>query len=220
MKCFISILLLISFSAWGEEFPSHWWAEVPRTEAAGWEVLPQDAGPGEVILSKRNELGIFSNFGATPFELDGIRFGSIEGLWQSLKYPDPQLAHDSRFQIKDWPYSRAQVELMVGFEAKKAGNLANQIYKNHQLVNVSWQHHFFNYVDFAEGSSFHYQLITRALKAKLDQNAGLWDLLLKTRCLRLSSDHRPGPKEPPSFRYFEILMLLRNQRLKQSCTSP
>ena len=32
----------------------------PRHEAASWESLPQDAGPGEVILSKRNELGLLS----------------------------------------------------------------------------------------------------------------------------------------------------------------
>jgi hypothetical protein len=39
-------------------YPAAWWAPVPRESAASWEILPQDAGPGEVILSKRTELGI------------------------------------------------------------------------------------------------------------------------------------------------------------------
>jgi hypothetical protein len=33
--------------------------------------VPQEAGPGEVILSKRDELGLLSNFAATPFEFHG-----------------------------------------------------------------------------------------------------------------------------------------------------
>lgn len=207
------VLLLFSLQLNAQVFPADWWREVPRSEAAGWEILPQDAAPGEVILSKRTELGIFSNFGATPFVIDGIAFASVEGLWQSLKYPDPQIKDDPRHAILSWPYTRAQVEMMVGFEAKKAGNIANEIYKEHGLNNVNWGGHFFNYVDHSSGSEFHYELIKRALKAKLDQNKGLWDLLLQTGCLKLRSDHQASSKEPPSFRYYEILMILRNERL-------
>lgn len=190
---------------------------MPRSEASVWEILPQDAKSGEVILSKRTELGIFSNFGATSFTLDGIHFASLEGLWQSLKYPDPSLNEDARFEISEWPYTREEVQNMIGFEAKRAGTQANQIYAKHELVNVNWLNHFFDYVDYGEGSDYHYELITRALRAKLDQNKGLWDLLLKTKCLKLRSDHTPSPNEPASFRYFEILMLLRNERLESPC---
>ena len=38
------------------EFPRHWWSPAPREGAPGWEILPQEAGRGEVILSKRNEI--------------------------------------------------------------------------------------------------------------------------------------------------------------------
>ena len=69
-------------------YPAHWWQEVPRQEAAAWEILPQDAGPGEVILSKRNELGLLSNFAATPFTFHGKRYASLEGFWQMMKYPE------------------------------------------------------------------------------------------------------------------------------------
>jgi len=48
-------------------YPAHWWARVEDSQKPAWEVLPQAAQPGEVILSKRNELGILSNFAATPF---------------------------------------------------------------------------------------------------------------------------------------------------------
>jgi|GraSoiStandDraft_1057264.scaffolds.fasta_scaffold84034_2 hypothetical protein len=34
-------------------YPAHWFAPVPKEGAPAWEILPQEAGPGEVILSKR-----------------------------------------------------------------------------------------------------------------------------------------------------------------------
>src|SRR5437762_8607978 len=48
-------------------YPAHWWAPVSKEGAPDWEILPQEAGPGEVILSKRHELGLLSNFASTPF---------------------------------------------------------------------------------------------------------------------------------------------------------
>src|SRR5271154_4165996 len=69
-------------------YPAHWWAPVPSEGAPAWEILPQAAKPGEVILSKRNELGILSNFAATPFTLRGKRFASVEGFWQMMLYPE------------------------------------------------------------------------------------------------------------------------------------
>ncbi len=39
-------------------YPAHWWAEVTKENAPAWEIFPQQAKPGEVILSKRNELGL------------------------------------------------------------------------------------------------------------------------------------------------------------------
>ena len=65
-------------SAPSARYPSHWWAPVPEREAASWEILPQEAGPGEVILSKRNELGLLSNFAHTPFVFHGQRYASLE----------------------------------------------------------------------------------------------------------------------------------------------
>ena len=212
MKALILLFLFIPFIALAENYPREWWVEVPRSEAASWEILPQEAKPGEVILSKRTELGIFSNFGSTPFEIDGKKFASVEGLWQSLKYPDPTVANDVRFNITKWPFTRMQVEMMVGNEAKSAGTMANKIYADFSLKNVNWGEHFFDYVDHAEGSAYHYALIKRVLKAKLDQTPGLWELLLSTGDLTLRPDHKPGVNDPASYRYFEIYMVLRSER--------
>jgi len=38
--------------------PAHWWTPIPTNVAPAWEILPQAAAPGEVILSKRNQLGL------------------------------------------------------------------------------------------------------------------------------------------------------------------
>ena len=53
-----------------------------------WEILPQAAGPDEVIVSKRHELGLLSNFAATPFIFRGRRYASVEGFWQMMLYPE------------------------------------------------------------------------------------------------------------------------------------
>src|SRR5215831_2287245 len=68
-------------------YPAQWFTSVPKEGAPSWEILPQEAGPGEVILSKRNELGLLSNFAATPFEFHGKRYASLEGFWQMMKFP-------------------------------------------------------------------------------------------------------------------------------------
>jgi hypothetical protein len=68
-------------TSYDSRYPGHWWAPVPKEGAPAWEILPQEAGPGEVILSKRHELGLLSNFAATPFTFRGRRYASLEGFW-------------------------------------------------------------------------------------------------------------------------------------------
>jgi len=65
-------------------YPAHWWTPVAKEGAPAWEILPQEAGPGEVILSKRNELGLLSNFAPTAFTFHGKRYASLEGFWQMM----------------------------------------------------------------------------------------------------------------------------------------
>ena len=92
----------------------------------GWEILPQEAGPGEVILSKRNELGLLSNFAATPFEFRGKRYASLEGFWQMMKYPEGPDDPRAKFPGLEWTHTRDEVAEMTAFDAKKAGDLASR----------------------------------------------------------------------------------------------
>src|ERR1035438_6447561 len=99
-------------------YPAHWWTPVPEGSAPAWEILPQAAKPGEVILSKRNELGILSNFAATPFTLRGRRYASVEGFWQMMLYPEGPDDARAAAQVA-WPHTREQVAQMTSFEAKE-----------------------------------------------------------------------------------------------------
>ncbi|MCF8060136.1 MAG: hypothetical protein K9K67_12625 [Bacteriovoracaceae bacterium] len=195
------------------EYPSEWWVEIPPEQGRGWEILPHKAKPGEVILSKRTVLGVFSNFAKAPFILDGIQYSSIEGLWQGLKYPDPDLAGDTRFNILDWPHTRAEVFAMDGWDAKSAGNQANGIMNDNQIDYVTYFDKSFNYVDGAEGSAFHLELITRAIREKVLQNPMIKDLLIQTKGLILRPDHFMSNRYPDSFYYHKILMKIRDEEL-------
>src|SRR5262245_3517959 len=77
------ILAVVSFGRAQEipreaRYPAHWWTPINDPHKPDWEILPQEAKPGEVILSKRNELGLLSNFAATPFTFRGKRYASLE----------------------------------------------------------------------------------------------------------------------------------------------
>lgn len=211
------ILFLVScgvflFKSYGA-YPKHWWQPVDRDSAPSWEILPQDAKKGEVILSKRNELGIFSNLAQSPFILDGIRYQSVEGLWQGIKYPDPELKDDPRFNYKEWPHTREEVFSFSMWDSKYAGNKANKILAEIGINWVNYQDHKFNYVDGKEGSAFHLELITRAIREKVNQNPDIKDLLLKTKGLKLLPDHHQSEDSPPSFFYHKILMKIRDTEL-------
>lgn len=195
-------------------YPSHWWKEVPPQEAASWEILPQDAVPGEVILSKRTELGLLSNFAATPFTFRGKRYASLEGFWQMMKYPEGPDDPRAQFPGLEWSYAREQVAQLSGFEAKKAGTLAG---KNMEKMGIDW-------VTF-EGKSMeyrpkvpgeHYQLIVEATREKVRQNPEVKKVLLATGELVLQPDHRQEPDAAAAWRYYEILTNIRTQLLKEN----
>src|SRR6185369_7809416 len=119
-------------------YPAHWWTPVPKEGAPDWEILPQEAGPGEVILSKRHELGLLSNFAATPFIFRGKHYASLEGFWQMMLYPEgPGRTSDPRakYPALEWKYTREQVAEMTSFEAKNAGSLAEE---NMKKMGINW----------------------------------------------------------------------------------
>jgi predicted NAD-dependent protein-ADP-ribosyltransferase YbiA (DUF1768 family) len=200
----LRIMLLLAAS-----YPVHWWAPVPEDQKASWEILPQAANPGEVILSKRNELGILSNFAPTPFTYRGKLYASVEGFWQMMLYPEGP--EDLRAKAPGilWPHTREEVARMTAFEAKDAGTAGEA---NMQKMGIDW-------VTF-EGKRMkyrsmkkaeHYRLIVRAMRAKLEQNPKVKGTLLRTGDLILRPDHIQEPDAPPEWQYFRIWMKIRSE---------
>jgi predicted NAD-dependent protein-ADP-ribosyltransferase YbiA (DUF1768 family) len=190
-------------------YPAHWWRPISREDAPGWEILPQDARPGEVILSKRNELGLLSNFASTPFEFRGRRYASLEGFWQMMKFPEGD--DDSRANVPgiDWKFTRNEVSQMTGFEAKRAGDLASRNMAKMGIDWVTFEGQQIPYKPTEPGE--HYRLIEEATWAKVRQNPDVRKVLLSTGNLILKPDHHQEPDAPAAWRYDEILMKLRNQ---------
>src|SRR5215470_9911834 len=116
-------------------YPAHWWTTVSEVGKPDWEILPQEAAPGEVILSKRNELGLLSNFAATPFTYRGVRYASVEGFWQMMLYPEGKDDLRSIAPGVEWKFTRGQVSQMTAFEAKAAGTLAEE---NMKKMGIGW----------------------------------------------------------------------------------
>jgi predicted NAD-dependent protein-ADP-ribosyltransferase YbiA (DUF1768 family) len=194
------------------KYPSHWWTPVSPEGAPAWEILPQEAGPGEVILSKRHELGLLSNFAATPFTFRGKRYASLEGFWQMMLYPEDTNDPRATFPGLHWAYTREQVAQLVSFEAKKAGELAEENMKTMGIGWVSFEGKRFEYRPPKPGE--HCRLIVAATWEKVRQNPEVKKVLLSTGDLALKPDHHQEPNAPAAWHYFEILMEIRN-RLQQ-----
>src|SRR4051794_3777841 len=141
-------------------YPAAWWDPVPKEGAPSWEILPQEAGPGEVILSKRHELGLLSNFAATPFTFRGKHYASLEGFWQMMLYPESADDPRATFAGNEWKHTREQVAQMTAFEAKNAGSLAEANMKRMGITWVSFEGKRFEYKPAEPGE--HYRLIVAA----------------------------------------------------------
>jgi len=190
-------------------YPAHWWTPVSEVGKPEWEILPQEAGPGEVILSKRNELGLLSNFAATAFTYRGKRYASLEGFWQMMLYPEGPNDPRSRYQGIEWVHTRNQVAQMTAFEAKTAGTLAEENMKRMGITWATFEGRRLPYRSMRPGR--HYQLIVAATWAKVQQNPEVKKVLLSTGDLILKPDHHGEPNAPPEWRYNEIWMKIRNK---------
>jgi predicted NAD-dependent protein-ADP-ribosyltransferase YbiA (DUF1768 family) len=194
-------------------YPSHWWTPVAKEGAPAWEILPQEAGSGEVILSKRNELGLLSNFAATPFTFKGKRYASLEGFWQMMKYPEGPNDPRAKLPELEWKYTRGQVAQLTSFEAKNAGTLAEDNMKKLGITWVTFAGKRFEYRPAKPGE--HYRLIVAATRAKVEQNPEVRKVLMATGDLILKPDHHQGPNPPAAWRYYEILTQIRSELQKR-----
>lgn len=208
MKTLLSLLLAFSFSAFAQEYPEEWFKPVPTEGAPAWEILPQAAGPGEVILSKRNELGILSNFAATPFEYRGVKYASVEGFWQMMKYPESK--SDLRATLA-FPYTRSQVSNMIAFEAKNAGSIGEKMMEQLGIDWVTFEGQQMVYCSVEKG--LHYQLIKEAMIEKFNQNAEVKRILKLTGNLILKPDHHAEGCQAPEWKYYELWMEIRSEMI-------
>jgi predicted NAD-dependent protein-ADP-ribosyltransferase YbiA (DUF1768 family) len=206
------VLIPWLFLAFAGQYPAHWWTPVIDAHKPDWEILPQAAKPGEVILSKRNELGILSNFAATPFTLYGVRYASVEGFWQMMLYPEGPDDPRARAKSLTWPHTRSEVMQMTAFEAKAAGDIGEE---NMRKMGIDWvtfqgkriPYRSMPHVQARRGE--HYRLIVEAMRAKLAQNPEVRRILLATGNLVLLPDHVQEANAPPEWAYFTIWMGIR-----------
>jgi predicted NAD-dependent protein-ADP-ribosyltransferase YbiA (DUF1768 family) len=216
----IAALALIAIAADGlgaQQYPAHWWTPVSEVNKPDWEILPQAAKPGQVILSKRNELGILSNFAATPFTLYGKRYASVEGFWQMMLYPEGPDDPRAKFSGIAWMHTREEVAQMTAFDAKNAGELGEQNMKKMGIDWVTLDGKRMKYWSAEKGE--HYRIIVEAMRAKLEQNPKVRQILLSTGNLILLPDHIQEENPPAEWRYFQIWMDLRSE-LKTRALDP
>ena len=195
-------------------YPAHWWAAVPTNGAPAWEILPQEAKPGEVILSKRNELGLLSNFAPTPFTFRGQRYASLEGFWQMMKYPESPDDPRAKFPGLIWAYTREQVAQLTSFEANRAGKLGEANMKAMGITWVTFEGKRMEYKPAQPGE--HYKLIVAATCEKVRQNPEVQKVLFATGDLILKPDHHPETNAPAAWCYFEILKQIRTELRRES----
>lgn len=88
---------------------------------------------------------LISNLAATPFELDGRRYRSVESFWQGLKFP--REAERARIADCDGPGAQS--------EGSRQGYGKTIIYEG---------------VEIAVGTHEHWRLMERACAAKFEQN--------------------------------------------------
>ena len=204
-----SLLFLSASLALAQNYPAHWWTPVPEENKPDWEILPQAAKPGEVILSKRNELGILSNFAATPFVYRGQRYASVEGFWQMMLYPEGPSDRRATTPGISWPHTREEVGRMTAWDAKNAGDLALENMKKMSIDWVTFEGQRMTYCSKTKGE--HYRLIVEAMRAKLDQNPQVREILLSTGNLVLRPDHYQEDDPPAEWLYFRIWMQFRDE---------
>jgi predicted NAD-dependent protein-ADP-ribosyltransferase YbiA (DUF1768 family) len=209
MRSASGLLFFAAALVLAQSYPGHWWTPVPEENKPDWEILPQAAKPGEVILSKRNELGILSNFAASPFVYHGKRYSSVEGFWQMMLYPEGPEDPRAKAPGIAWLHTRGQVAQMTAWDAKNAGDFAFENMKKMGIDWVTFEGQRITYWSKTKGD--HYRIIVEAMRAKLDQNPKVREILLSTGDLVLRPDHYQEEDPPAEWLYFQIWMQFRDE---------
>jgi hypothetical protein len=109
-----------------------------------------------------------------------------------------------------WLHTREEVAQMVGFEAKDAGTAAEE---NMRKMGIDWVTFEGKRIKYrSKTRAEHYNLIVEAMRAKMEQNPKVREILLSTGDLTLLPDHTPEPHAPGEWMYFRIWMGIRSQQ--------
>lgn len=200
----LAFLMTITSCAIETKYPKAWWHD--------GEILPQ-----EVTISKQNELGILLNDAATPFYYKAVRYGSVEGFWQMMKYPDPEMKNDPRNKFQ-FPFTRQRVANMDGLKAKLAGEKADYIMKTLNIDWVTFEARRMPYCSKTPGD--HFYLIREAMRKKVRYNRDVRRLLLATGKLELKPEHPVGECKAPEWKYFELWEEIRKEIMRSMTVAP
>ena len=130
-----------------------------------------------------------------------------------MLYPGGDSDPRAKFPGLEWEYTREQVARMTSFEAKSAGDLAEENMKKIGITWVTFEGRRFEYRPAEPGE--HYRLIVAATWEKVRQNPDVKKVLLATGDLILRPDHHQEPNAPAAWRYFDILTQIRTELHKQ-----
>lgn len=129
------------------------------------------------------QIAVIANFAATPFELDGMHYASVESFWQSLRFP---------------PAKRRRIAALEGPRAK------------HESEAVPYGTHIvYGDAEIPVGSHGHWQLMKRACRAKFAQNAEAAAALLATGTRPLEHKVRHDSRTIPGVIMADIWMAIR-----------
>lgn len=133
-----------------------------------------DIKPLNVASKSDEEIGrLMSNFAHTPFTLDGVEFASVEGFYVYLKFLEPA--------------KREKARTLWGARAKNFG-------KASKLTRSSYLGY-----EFDLGSEEHYELVKRAIRAKLEAHPEIARAFAATSGRPIV--HDTGYPEPPAARF-------------------
>ncbi len=145
--------------------------KVMITDAVGSGNTPLAGKTVNVSSTSNDWRGLaLSNFGLSPFVLDGTLFASVEGFIQGIKFPEGDPKRDAAFASSGW-------------RAKGLGDSADR-------SGAYW-----GGVCLPYGSPDHHRLIERAMRARIAQSTGLQEALKSTGDATLI--HEIGAAESP-----------------------
>ena len=203
---FFFFLALFSVEA---SYPPSWWVLEKNSQLKTWERLPNQVKAPKLVVSLHSPLRVLHPLGSKPFSYGGKRYQSIESFWQSMKFPSHE--EDPRHTGSRLKYTREQVMKLSASKARLAGIEAGEKMKRMGINWVSFDSLTFPYRENKRGQ--HYQLIFMAYLQMLDQNPGVKKLLIETKGLKLVSDTAIEKELPPAWKFWEILMAIRDQKL-------